>query len=89
MAFQVETRDIYQGASNLETLRGIGERHQHAKIQVGRKSVTVDAQTALMLTTIHDSLGVDNKVKFVAMLAHSTGTFHQIIGFGWKHVTVM
>ena len=87
MALQLKERDIWQGASNLETLRAIAERHQHAKIQVGRKSVTVDAQTANALALVHDALNVSNKVTFVAMLAHSPATFRRIVDFSWKHVS--
>ena len=87
MALQLKERDIYQGGTNLETLRTIAERHQHAKIQVGRKSVTVDAQTANALTLVHDALNVSNKVTFVAMLAHSPATFRRIVDFSWKHVS--
>ena len=87
MALQLKERDIYQGATNLETLRTIAERHQHAKIQVGRKSVTVDAQTARVLSLVHDALDTGNKVTFVAMLAHSPATFQRIVDFSWKHVS--
>lgn len=86
MSFRVEERDIYQGATNLEILRTIAERHQHAKIQVARKSVTVDAQTARVLSLVHDNLDASNKVKFVALLAHSPATFRKILDFSWKQV---
>lgn len=85
--FQPTERDIYQGATNLEILRGIAERHQHAKIQVARKSVTVDAQTAHALTLVHDALDATNKVKFVAMLACSPATFRKVVDFSWSHVS--
>ncbi len=83
---ELTERDIYQGSTNLETLRTIAERHQHAKIQVARKSVTVDAQTAHMLCLVHDALNAGNKVKFVALLAHSQATFRKMVDFSWNHV---
>ena len=79
-------RDIYQGGTNLETLRAIAERQQHTKIQVAQKSVTVDAQTARLLALVHDALNAGNKVKFVAMLPHSQATFRKIVDFSWNHV---
>ena len=85
--FQLEPRDIYVGATNLEILRTITERHQHAKVQVARKSVAVDAQTAHVLTLVHDALSVSNKVRFIAMLAHSPATFRKLVDFSWSQVT--
>ena len=78
-------KDIYQGATNLEILRQVGERHQHSKIQVGGKSVSIDAQTAHVLVLVHDALSTPNKVNFVGMLAHSPATFNRIVDFAWKH----
>ena len=84
---ELSPKDIYAGGVNITIMREIGNRHQHAKIQVGGKSAAIDSQTANMLVTVHDALDAKNKVTFAAMTAHSTATFHKMVDFGWKHVS--
>ena len=81
---ELTPRDIYAGGANITIMRNVLTHHQHAKIQVGGKSTTIDAQTANVLVTVHDALDAKNKVSFAAMTAHSTGTFRKMVDFAWK-----
>ncbi len=87
MTTKLTAKDLYEGAHNLETLRTIAVRHQQAKIQVGGKSVAIDAVTANALVTVLDALSLENEMKFVSMLAHSQDTFQRVLDFSWAHVS--
>ena len=78
--------NIAEGLRNLSILRDIIERHQHAKIQVGGKSVAVDAVTAQALVTVHDALDLENQCRFAGMTAHDSTTFQSLIDFSWSQV---
>ncbi len=86
MAVELTGRDLLQGMRNVTILREIRERHQHAKIQVAGESVAVDMQTANVLITVYDALGLEAQAKFAGLLHHSPGTFHGLVDFSWKHV---
>ena len=83
---QLTARDMAEGARNLAILREITVRHQHARLRIAGKTVSVDAQTANMLVAVHDALRSDNQPKFEGMLAHSGATFSRLVDFGWGHV---
>ena len=85
MALKLTTRDFMEGMRNVAILGQVVERHQHAKIQVGGKSVAVDAQTANALTTVYNALNPDNQAKFAGMLAHNAGTFKRMVDFSWAY----
>lgn len=86
MPVKLTGEDFFRGFRNLTILRGIVERHQHAKIQIAGRSVAVDMQTANALTTVYDALGLEAQAKFVGLLHHSPGTFRSIVDFSWKQV---
>lgn len=86
MKVEVSAKNLSEGARNLEILRQIRERHQHSRVRIAGKTMPIDAQTANLLVTVHDALNVDNKVKFVAMLAQSPATFQRLVDFSWKQV---
>ena len=83
---ELDTKDIYEGARNLEILRDIIKNHQHSRVNVAGKTIAVDMQTANVLVTVHDALNIEMKTKFIAMLYHSPDSFNKIVNFSWGQV---
>lgn len=83
MAITLSPKDLSDGAHNLDVLRNIVSRSQHARVRLGGKTSAVDLQTANLLLVVYEALSPDNKVNFVGLLGHSAGSFARLVTLAW------